>query len=147
MKLEKKLILEIVRLYVSNPYSTISSISEYFKEIGLNISKDKVSKALHKAISENIVTNSTAHEIADKAARNSKFKSGYDQKARKKYAELFEERKRFIAKQEEEKKSKKEFVLNTFSSTFSDADEYPIDSSTEEEDLEEKYDNYRKGLH
>lgn len=111
MKLNENLILEIVRLYVSDPYSTISSISEYYKEIGLNVSKDNVSKALHKAISENIVNNSTAHEIADKAARNSKYKSGYDQKARRKYAELFEERKRFIAEQEEEKKKLKKSLF------------------------------------
>lgn len=170
--MEKKLILEIVRRYLDENLATMQSISDSFKDENIKMSTSKVSEALHLAISQNIVSDNIARDIANKAIANSKRHSGSDRKIRQKYEELFfirEEVKKNQKKysqieisqdeldeliddmktskiSDSETNSKREFFLSTFHSSFSDADEFDIDTSTEPEDLEEKYDNYIKGL-
>lgn len=161
-KMDKSLILQIVRLYVNDEFSTISNISDYYAEVGIKVSKNKISEALHTAISHNLVDYTTAKAIAQKAISNSRSYSGYDKRIRAKYNELFAERKKFIEEQEAYEKielekskdnssdphmqSKKDFFMDTFYSSFSDADEFEIDTSVEKEDLESKYDSYLKSL-
>lgn len=170
--MEKKLILEIVRRYLAENLATMQSISDSFKDENIKMSTSKVSEALHLAISQNIVSDNIARDIANKAIANSKRHSGSDRKINQKYEELFLIREEVKKNQKkysqiefsqdemneiiEEMKNnnttnsetnfQKEFFLSTFHSSFSDADEFDIDTSTDNEDLEEKYDNYIKGL-
>lgn len=168
--MEKNLVLEIVRKYIDDKFSTMESISDSFYRMGINVSKSKVSEALHLAITQNIVNIETARAIAAKAISNSKRHSGYDKKIRQKYEELFFMREEFIKATQNNKqlefddiettnindfedlpetqqsKDKKDFFLSTFSSSFGDADDFPIDTTTAPEELEENYIKYRKSL-
>lgn len=147
--MDKKLILEIVRKYLDDNFSTMESISDSFYKIGMNVSKSKVSKALHLAISQNIVNIEMARAIANKAISNSKRHSGYDKKIRKKYEELFFMREKFIKATKNIKQlefDEIDFFLSTFNSSFGDADDFPIATTTDPEDLEEAYLKYKKSL-
>lgn len=142
-----KTIKIVCEKYAYERFSTLQTIAEDEELIEKKLSPSKISKYLHLGITRNIIDDITAEMIKQKAINNSTRYTGSGQKITDTYRRLFKEREQFkkfgdklppITKVEPTSNETiqqlyKEFFISTFSSVFSDSDEFPVSGDNIEE--------------